>query len=143
MHVLTVQQLQDICDCTYIGMTFQESLVMANVALTSTSLEFIARDKRLLTLVRYAKTKAKRDMLTKVQSVLEGNKTQFSTLQMLKHMLSTRFGLTENRFELKQKSKEHLENLRHKKELMRQWSEFQTAKMVNEASQEQLETWAK
>ena len=143
MQVLTTQQMQDICDCVYLGMTVQESLVMANVPMTNTSLEGIARDKRLLNLVRYARTKAKRDMLAKVQDVIQGTKTQFSTLQMLKHMLSTRFGLTENRFELKQKSKEHLDNLKHKRELMRQWAEFQTTKMVNEASHEQLETWAK
>lgn len=141
MQLLSYKQMQDICDCVYLGLSFKESLILNHVGYEQ--LEEIAKDKRLLNLVQYARTKAKRDLLKRVQDITQGDKTSFSTFHMVKHILASRFGFSENRFELKQKDRQHLDNMRHKKELMRQWAEFQTQKMVNDASHEQLETWAK
>lgn len=133
--------MQQLCDFIYLGMSFKESLILLHVK--EEDLQIIAQDKKLLNLVQYARTKAKKDMLKHVQEILSGAKTSFTTYQMIKHMLSSRYGFTENRFEVNQKQRQHLDHMKHKHALMKQWADFQAAKLVNEATHDQLEGFQK
>lgn len=133
--------MQEIANYIYLGMAFKESLILAGIA--DNELPSIVKDKGLLAVVDYARTKAKKDHLEAVHRIVNGEKASFATMQLLKHILSSRFGFTENRYELKQKEKQHAENLKHKQAALRQWAELQAIKIVQDAPQEQLEVWSK
>ena len=139
--VLSYEQMHELCNHIYIGMSFKEALILIGV--TQEQLPAISRDHNLKRLVEYARTKAKKDIFEQAHKVAQGEKSSIVHVQVLKHLLSSRFGYSENRYELKQKDRQHLQLLRHKEHALKQWADYQSAKMVADASIDQLEEYQK
>lgn len=135
------KDIQQICDYVYVGLSFKEALLLCGVP--ESELPAIAKDVNLKRVVEYARTKAKADLLTQAHKVVNGERASMGSIQILKHILAARFGFSENRYELKQKHKQHLDNVRMKEAALKQWADYQTAKMIQDGTTAQLEEWAK
>ena len=138
---MDISQMQELCDCIYVGLSFKESLAMIGVK--EDQYHTIAADLGIRRVVEYARTKAKRDLLDQAHKVVNGEKTSLGSVQILKHILAARFGFSENRFELKQKARQHLDNIKQKDRALKQWADYQSAKMVAEGTNAQLDEWSK
>lgn len=138
---LNIAEMQTFCEYIYVGLKPTEALQL--MCINKDDWHTILLDPGIQNLGQSARIQAKLDLLSQIDAVAKGESIPFSSMQMLKHALSTRFGLTEDRYERKQRKLRSRQELALKREQMQQWSDHTTAKMVGEATNAQLDEWAK
>lgn len=131
------EEVKDLCEYVYYGMSIKEAFVLSGKG-NLNALSHILADSGLMRALTYAKLKAKLEHMQAAQRLALMDKPTIVSFQMLKHLLSSRFGLCESNKELAQKDRQHKDLMQHRRETLRQWADYQSAKMIQDASGHQL-----
>ena len=133
--ILTVEQVHELCDYVYYGMTVKEAFELSSINFDDRpSLENWQSVERAL---RYAKLKAKYELMHTAHE-LAVSQTSINSTRMLQHLVASRCGFSENWSELKLKQRQHEDLMKFRRENMQNWSDYQAAKMIQDASGHQL-----
>jgi hypothetical protein len=142
MPAISYEQMQEMCEYIYIGLNLKEALTLLNIP--DIIKLAVVKDAGIIRLVDYSRTKAKKDLLNSVKNILHSNeKISYTNLQLLQLVMATRFGLSQNRHELRQRDRQHRESLAHKEKVLRQWADYHATRLVNDASPHELDEYNK
>ena len=134
---LEIAKVHELCDYVFYGMSLKEAFILSNVNFEELSSPTSGPQLRQTLL--YAKHKAKYQLMHMAHELAMSEKPNLSSVRMLQHLVSSRCDYTENRRELKLKQRQHEELMDFRRQNMRNWSDFQAAKMIASASGQQLQ----
>jgi hypothetical protein len=134
---LTKEEIKALAEYVYYGMSLKEAFVLIGKG-TKDILSVVLADRALMRVLTYAKTKAKLEHMQAAQRLALAQNPTIVSLGALKHMLAARFGFSESNKELALKKAQHEDIMNHKREALKQWADYQTAKMIQTASGQQL-----
>jgi hypothetical protein len=134
---LEIGNVMELCEYVYYGMTIKEALALSPIkVLDRSSYDSMAPLMRVLT---YVKLKAKYQLMRSAHELATSKIPTINSTRMLQHLVSARCGFSETRWDLKLKLRQHNDLMKFRHENMRNWSDYQSAKMIADASGSQLQ----
>ena len=133
---LTIAQVHKLAEYVYYGLTVKEAFELSS--LNFDELPTLTNIHGLLGVLKYAKLKAKFELMQAAHELATSKVSTVNSTRMLQHMVAARCGFTENGQELRLRQRQHEDLMKFRRENMRNWSDFQAAKMVASATGSQL-----
>lgn len=139
MNPFDEELAQKLAEYTYFGLSIADAVVLLD--LSHEQKREIALHPDYLRVIMAARAQAKLDLLRAAFELAKDNNNPSISSSMQKHLLASRFQVTHNKAELKQREREFERAMKFKEKSLKQWADVNTTRMVQQAGLSTLNDW--